>query len=158
MVSTTKGLEGGHSRLRTGRRSLANQVYHVSSATVNRKSYFKDFECGRLVVYAMRREHEAGHADTLAFVVMPDHLHWLFALSGSRSMPVCVNTVKSFSARSINLRLGRSGRVWQTGFFDRAIRREDDLVGIARYIIANPLRAGIVESVRDYALWDAKWL
>ena len=158
MVSATKRILQGHSRLRVGRRSLANQVYHVSSATVGRQTHFKDFACGRLVVHAMRREQEAGHADTLAFVIMPDHFHWLLALSGSRSLSVCVNTVKSFSARSINRLLGRQGQAWQTGFYDRAIRREDDLVSVARYIIANPVRAGIVYTVRDYALWDAKWL
>jgi putative transposase len=29
---------------------------------------------------------------------------------------------------------------------------------IARYIVANPLRAGLVAKVGDYALWDACWL
>ena len=158
MASITKNPGEGHSRLRAGRRSLANQVYHVSSATVDRRTYFNDLECGRLVVHAMRREHEAGHADTLAFVIMPDHFHWLLALSGSRSLSGCVNTVKSFSARAINRLLGRQGQAWQTGFYDRAIRRDEDLLGVARYIIANPLRAGIVKSVRDYAVWDATWL
>jgi hypothetical protein len=37
------------------------------------------------------------------------------------------------------------------------IRREEDLVSIARYIVANPLRAGIVKSVREYPHWDAVW-
>jgi hypothetical protein len=50
------------------------------------------------------------------------------------------------------------GNIWQRGFFDRAIRKDDDLLGIARYIVANPLRAGIVDSVGDYPLWDAMWL
>jgi REP element-mobilizing transposase RayT len=148
----------GHSKLRKGRRSLANQIYHISSATEGRRTIFHELDYGRLVVTAMRREQQAGHAETLAFVVMPDHFHWLLLLSGSRSLSVCVNTVKSFSTRRINQRLSRHGRVWQTGFYDRAIRRDDDLVHVARYIIANPLRAGIVESVRDYPLWDAKWV
>ena len=46
----------------------------------------------------------------------------------------------------------------QRGFHDRAIRKQDDLVAVARYIVANPLRAGIVDSIRNYPLWDAKWL
>jgi len=29
---------------------------------------------------------------------------------------------------------------------------------IARYIVANPLRAGLVSRVGDYPLWDACWL
>jgi len=28
----------------------------------------------------------------------------------------------------------------------------------ARYIVANPLRAGLVERLGDYPLWDAVWL
>ena len=98
-------------------------------------------------------EEQRGHAVTMAFVVMPDHLHWLVQLIGNSS--VCV--VKSFSARIINA-AGSRGTVWQRGFYDRAIRKDDDLVAIARYIIANPLRAGIVDSVGRYPLWDAIWL
>ena len=106
----------------------------------------------------MRREQEANHAETLAFVVMPDHFHWLFSLEGRRSLSVSVNTVKSFSAREINRILGRRGEVWQRGFYDRAIRCEEDLEHVARYIVANPLRAGIVDSIGHYPFWDAKWL
>ena len=28
----------------------------------------------------------------------------------------------------------------------------------ARYIVANPLRAGLVKQIGDYPLWDAIWL
>jgi REP element-mobilizing transposase RayT len=148
----------GHRQLRKGRRSLANQIYHISSGTINRKPFFADFECGRAVVHSMQREHEAGHAETLAYVVMPDHFHWLLSLTGTRQLSVSVNTVKSYAARRINYLLNRHGQIWQRSFYDRAIRREEDLVSVARYIVANPLRAGIAESVRDYSLWDATWL
>ncbi|MBB4592801.1 hypothetical protein FHR61_000481 [Xanthomonas arboricola] len=41
---------------------------------------------------------------------------------------------------------------------DRALRKDDDLRIVARYLIANPLRAGMVERVGDYPFWDAIWL
>ncbi|MBT8110479.1 MAG: transposase [Gammaproteobacteria bacterium] len=148
----------GHSQLRKGRRSLANQIYHISSSIRDSRNFLCPFECRRAVVRSMRREQEANHAETLAFVVMPDHFHWLFSLQGQRSLSVSVNTVKSFSAREINRILGRRGKVWQRGFYDRAIRREEDLEHVARYIVANPLRAGIVDAIGDYPFWDAKWL
>ena len=94
----------------------------------------------------------------MAFVIMPDHLHWLVQLTGERSLSASMCAVKSHSARNINAAAGRKGTIWQRGFYDRAIRKDDDLVAIARYIIANPLRAGIVSSVADYPLWDAIWL
>jgi putative transposase len=106
----------------------------------------------------MRHEQESGHVDSLAFVVMPDHFHWLFSLTGSRSLNSCIRNVKSYSASRVNAMLRSKKAVWQTAYHDRAIRQEEDLEGVARYIVANPLRAGIVSSVRDYALWDAKWV
>ena len=89
---------------------------------------------------------------------MPDHLHWLMQVNGRRSLSESVCVVKSGAARQINALRGSLRRVWQRGFYDRAIRKEDDLVAIARYIVANPLRAGLVQSIKDYPHWDAIWL
>jgi REP element-mobilizing transposase RayT len=47
---------------------------------------------------------------------------------------------------------------WQEGFHDHALRREEDLRDIARYIVLNPVRAGLVRNIREYPLWDAVWL
>ncbi|MES9878966.1 MAG: transposase, partial [Candidatus Sedimenticola sp. 1PA] len=33
-----------------------------------------------------------------------------------------------------------------------------DIKELARYIVANPLRGGLVESIGDYPHWDAMWL
>jgi REP element-mobilizing transposase RayT len=66
--------------------------------------------------------------------------------------------VKSRSAIEINRLLGRRGRIWQKGFHDHAIRKEEDLRAVARYVVANPVRAGLVQSVRDYPHWDARWI
>jgi putative transposase len=38
------------------------------------------------------------------------------------------------------------------------LRNEESVIDAARYIIANPLRAGLVKRVGDYPLWDAVWL
>ncbi|MNN82247.1 hypothetical protein D3C81_1991650 [compost metagenome] len=54
--------------------------------------------------------------------------------------------------------VGRKGSLWQQGYHDRALRRDEDLVKLARYVVANPLRAGLVEKLGDYPLWDAIWV
>jgi hypothetical protein len=65
--------------------------------------------------------------------------------------------VKQFSAVKINSRRRQVGAVWQVGFYDRAMRREENLPLAARYIIDNPVRSGLVEHVGDYPLWDSVW-
>ncbi len=61
---------------------------------------------------------------------------------------------------AIELKARKDCRIalWQKGFHDRALRREEDLVTVARYVVANPLRAGLVEKLGDYPLWDAIWV
>ncbi len=41
-------------------------------------------------------------------------------------------------------------RLWQEGYFERVLRSEDDCVGIAAYIVANPIRGGLCRAVADY--------
>jgi putative transposase len=146
----------GH-RLRTGRQSESGRIYLLTAVTHGRQQFFKDWGMGRLVVHEFRRAQESGNATSIAWVVMPDHFHWLVELHNG-DLPKLMQTTKSRSARAMNKERGCHETLWQKGYFDRALRREEDLKAAARYIIANPLRAGLVTSVRDYSLWDAIWL
>ena len=64
-------------------------------------------------------------------------------------------TVRLYKAK-VSLTLQQ--RIWQRGFHDRALRQDDNVRDIARYIIANPLRAGLSKSIGEYPHWDAIWL
>ncbi|MDP2785746.1 MAG: transposase [Sulfurimicrobium sp.] len=141
-----------------GRVSLPRQAYHVTACTEARRPIFRDFACARLLVAEMRRLHEAGLLDSLAWVIMPDHLHWLFQLGEHETLSATIKRLKARSALVIGQHIGQGTPVWQRGFHDHAIRRDEDLLVMARYIIANPLRAGLVEHIGDYPLWDAIWL
>jgi REP element-mobilizing transposase RayT len=147
-----------HSRqLRTGRYSGHHQLYLLTTIVHCRSPLFADWRMGRLVVDQFRLAEAEGAAHSLAWVVMPDHFHWLIELRDS-SLSALMRRAKSRSAHSINHALGRQCQVWQKGFHDRALRSEEDIKGIARYVVANPLRAGLVKRIGDYPLWDAIWL
>ena len=138
--------------LRTGRVSLPGQAYHVTTVTLGREPIFSDLRAARLLVNALREAEARGEAATLAFVIMPDHMHWLLQLEAGVSLSQLVGAVKAVTAH----RLG--GRIWQAGFHDHALRQEEDLVETARYIVANPLRAGLAQRAGDYPHWDTVWL
>ena len=142
-----------HARnLRKGRVSLEGQVYLITAVTRDRQPIFSRFSAARLVIRALREEQRLGRADTLAFVVMPDHLHWLMQLRPGAHLSGVVRAVKSVSAHE----LGQ--HAWQRGFHDHALRAEEDIRGVARYVVSNPLRAGLVDRLGDYPHWDAIWL
>jgi len=147
---TTDDYHSAH-RLRHGRWSAPGHIYMVTAVTKNRCQIFNDFHTARMLIGFMREDALRGSHQTLAYVLMPDHLHWLLQLKEG-SLSSLVGRVKSLSARYF----GRS--IWQDGFHDHALRREEDLRQAARYIVANPLRAGLVERIGDYPHWDAVWL
>ena len=143
--------------LRSGRFSSSGQIYLVTTRLANGRQTFADWRLGRILVNELRLEHEQDIAHSLAWVVMPDHLHWLFELREG-TLNRLMQRVKSRSAIAINKTTGSTGQVWQTGYHDVALRDENNLKNLARYVVANPLRAGLVKNVRDYPLWDCKWL
>ncbi len=144
-------------RLRKGRYSESGRIYLLTAVTHQRQRIFQDWHIGRLLVREFRKAQEDADATSLAWVVMPDHFHWLVELHNG-DLPRLMRITKSRSARAINSARRSYGTLWQKGYFDRALRREEDLKAMARYIVANPLRAGLVEHIGQYPLWDAIWL
>ena len=143
--------------LRSGRYSVWGQIYHVTCVTNRRRPVFSDLPAARLLILTLKAAEQRFGARTLAFVLMPDHLHWLFEMN-SASLAELMHWVKGSSSRAIHRTHGSSGALWQSGFHDHALRCDEDLAQIARYIVANPLRAGLVQQIGDYPHWDAVWL
>ena len=132
-------------------------VYLVTAVTFDRRPYFGNLRHGRTLVNNIRAQDVAGRTDTIAYVVMPDHFHWLFTLVTDTSLAAIVKRVKGSSARNINALSGGAGPVWQPSFHDHAVRREESLVAMAQYVVMNPVRAGLVQHSGDYSLWDCVW-
>lgn len=85
---------------------------------------------------------------------MPDHLHLLVEGYGeSADVQTFVAAAKQRSAYVV--RRSVTGRLWQPGYFDRVLRAEDDVHDVARYIIQNPVRGGLVQTIFEYPYWGS---
>ncbi len=145
--------------LRKGRFSCPNQICLITVVTHARAPLFTDFNAARKLIAELHQSDSGQLTSTLAWVVMPDHMHWLFGLGEHVPLAKLLQRIKGRSAKSINETLNAQGQpIWQKGYHDRAIRREEDLKAIARYILANPLRAGITDKLASYPHWDTVWL
>ena len=128
--------------LRIGRYSEQGRIYLITAVTHNRIMWFHDVHKARCVVAYIREAQQHGLADTLAYVLMPDHLHWLIMLNELHNLSTAVGGVKSTSAHRVGC------RIWQPGYHDHAVRREEDIVKLARYVVANPLAQ----------VWSGSWV
>lgn len=99
-----------------------------------------------------------------AACVMSNHLHllldfsvqlpegWAFGddIPGYGNLAEVMRKIKGGSGYDVN-RLGhRTGQLWATGYYDRFIRSERHFRQAYRYILNNPVKAGLVRDWRDY--------
>ena len=135
-------------QLLKGRYSEHGRVYLLTTVTDHRRPIFSDFHLGRLVVNQLRQAHEDGIVHSIAWVVMPDHFHWLVELR-RKTLGELMCRIKSRSCVTVNRASQSASRLWQKGYHDRALRQEDDLKAAARYIIKNPIRAHLTTRIGD---------
>jgi putative transposase len=85
----------------------------------------------------------------LAYCLMPDHVHLLV----EGTTPVAdlrrfVTRTKQSSGQ-VYARTN-DARLWDEGYHDRVLRKETDVREVARYIVWNPVRAGLSQTPADY--------
>lgn len=148
----------GYRALRAHRVSLPGHFYLVTTTTHRRERLFDDFVAARTAITALNDPATLRASELWAWVLMPDHCHLLLQLGESDALCGLVNRIKSRTGRLVNRRLKREGPVWQGGFHEHLLRKEEDLKGVARYIIMNSVRAGLVARASAYSHWDAMWL
>jgi REP element-mobilizing transposase RayT len=55
-------------------------------------------------------------------------------------------------ASGFHFRACGGARLWQEGFYDHVVRDEDATIAVARYIVLNPVRAGLCADASTYSL------
>ncbi|MCA8924708.1 MAG: transposase, partial [Planctomycetes bacterium] len=86
---------------------------------------------------ALRQSGSDLPAALLVWCVMPDHIHLLLQNLPGGDLVQWIARFKgrvAKEARAVGLR-----NLWQRGFHDRLLRKEEDLVHVARYVLENPV-------------------
>jgi putative transposase len=87
--------------------------------------------------------------DVLAYCFMPDHLH--VQVAGTSESSNLITFAHQLKQRTAFRYLQRGHeRLWQKGYFEHVLRDDETALMVARYILANPVRAGLVKEPREY--------
>ncbi len=137
--------------------------------------YLADAKVAGAFVEQLRRFDQLFY-HLIAFSVMPNHVHFLidtriqmkkeenhFNVPGDYvNLDRILKRIKGASAREANLILNLTGKFWQSESFDVYIRNEKMLGNVIRYILMNPVKAGLVERWEEHpftwvcAEWDPR--
>jgi putative transposase len=121
-------------------------------------TFLKQEAIAQCVVDSLFRGAELGQYQLGPFAIMANHVHVLLLPEISTSK--LLQALKGVTAREANRLLGRTGEpFWRRESYDHWVRDEGEWNRIARYIERNPVKAGLVTKMEDYAWSSAhpKW-
>lgn len=131
-----------------------NQFFSITICTYNKNPFLNNF--GELIFKSVIEGHLSMESDLTAVCVMPDHVHLLLAPIRDNLIDL-IGKWKSYSVHLIREK-GGIGKIWQRSFFDHALRKDEDLLKVAQYIVCNPVRKGLVQDWREFPYSWHKWM
>jgi REP element-mobilizing transposase RayT len=124
------------------RNLLKNQcLMFVTTNTKDKKPVFRDAACARIAVESLYRVQWFNPFFLYAFVVMPDHCHFLLHVPSGKSIATIMHAYK----RAVNFEIGK--QIWQSRFHLKIVSPGDKLI---EYIHLNPVRKYLSESAKSY--------
>ena len=123
--------------------------YFLTLCTFRRTHVFVTTDRVELVLEQIQRAAAAHRFAILAYCFMPDHLHLLVeGESESSGLKEFARLAKQYSGYHHRRRYGSP--LWQSNLYEHVARSDERTDAIVRYIIENPVRARLVQRVRDY--------
>jgi REP element-mobilizing transposase RayT len=114
------------------------------------EKYLKNPKCAEIVKDTLHYP-EGKEYKLICYCIMPNHFHIVFELlQNNKGISKIMQSIKRISARDCNTILIRSGAFWQDESFDRWVRDEKELYFVIRYVLLNPVTAGLVNDWKDW--------
>ena len=131
--------------------------YFLTFCTLDRREIFRDPRVARMTLLQFRRTARSEGFALLAYCLMPDHAHLLVeGRTASADFRKFAKRAKQSSGQVYAH--GHKRSLWQEGFYERVLRSDTDLREVARYIIWNPVRAGLSPTPADYPFLGSQLL
>ncbi|MFD2203112.1 transposase [Shivajiella indica] len=121
----------------------------------NSKMYLKNEEAAKTVADSLHF-WDKKKIELLCYCIMANHVHVLMRLfdNSETETPKALNqvmhSIKLYSAKKCNEFLGLEGNFWEEESYDRLIRNRKELRSIMRYILNNPVKAGLCKEMTDW--------
>ena len=125
--------------------TCSDRVYFITIRAYMHQSPFTQDDLNELILDILREEQERQNCVVFTYCLMPDHLHFLVS---PRQDGISVLTfTNQYKGKTTNRSwtIGWRGKLWQPRYYDHIVRAEESLFAIAEYILANPVRKGLVE-------------
>jgi putative transposase len=123
--------------------------YHVMNRGRRRERIFQDGNDYQAFIDLLRSTSEMFHADVSAFCLMPNHYHLLIH-TPEGNLTRCMRHIGGVYTQHFNRRHAHEGQLFRGRYKAVLVEEEEYLLGLVRYIHFNPIKAGLVEDLKEY--------
>ena len=128
---------------------LGVRQYFLTFCTYHRARLFTDPARVGLVSTQISRASQEEGFSVIAYCFMPDHIHLL--VEGTSDVSDCLRFIaRAKQYAGFYYKRVFKDRLWQRFGYEHVLRDEEAAISVARYILENPVRAGIARTVQEY--------
>jgi REP element-mobilizing transposase RayT len=134
-----------------------NTFHHLYNRGVNKELIFFEKENYYYFLRKLKLYKEKYKVDILAYSLMPNHFH-LFVKQNSEELTISsfISSILNSYVKSINKMHKRSGTLFESKTKNKQIEDENYFVWIIKYILENPVKAGLCNTILEYEFSNAK--
>jgi REP element-mobilizing transposase RayT len=127
----------------------AETTYHITARGNGRMVILGNDEDRRRFLSQLTVVSETHRLECHAYCLMHNHYH-LVATTPRPNLSAAMQQLNGPYGRWWNQQRGRTGHVFQGRFFAQVVQRDSYLLSVCRYVVLNPVRAGLVHSPEDW--------
>lgn len=134
---------------RTARKHSESGIYHVILRGINRQQIFFDETDYAYFVRLLCKYKSVSGYDLFAYCLMGNHIHLLMR-ERNEPLAVVMKRIGGAFAYWYNGKYERTGHLFQDRFKSEVIDSERAFIAVLRYILRNPVKAGMCKRPEDY--------
>jgi putative transposase len=135
------------------RTTLDDGIFHITMRGVNKTAIYLDVEDRRTFVSLFAAAVRRYRWDMHTVCLMTNHYH-LVLESRVALMSQGMQWLNGAYGQIFNKRWGRSGHLFGERFYSKPVTDDDQLLETCRYVMWNPVRAGLCKSPEEWR-WSA---
>ena len=131
------------------RLEFAGAIYHLTARGNRREDIFEDNVDREVFLSVLEKVCDTYNWVCHAYCLMSNHYHLLIETPDG-NLSKGMRQLNGVYTQAHNRKHGRSGHVFQGRYKAIVVEKEAYLLELCRYIVLNPVRAGMVRSAKDW--------
>ena len=134
---------------RTGRNKSKTKIYHLILRGINKQTIFEDDEDRIKFIQTLKECKNRSSMEIFAYCLMSNHIHLLIK-EGKEDIGITMRRLGAMYVYWYNWKYDRCGHLFQDRYKSENVEDRNYLLTVLRYIHQNPIKAGIVNDIKNY--------